>query len=84
MTESELVAVDDMLQQILWMQCFLKVQGHEVQEKIIHQDNKSAILLKLHGKGSSSYQTKHIKIKYFFKKTRWTKVRYLSNTVLQI
>ena len=33
---------------------------------LIYQDNKSAILLEVNGKMSSSKRTKHIKAKYFF------------------
>ena len=33
---------------------------------LIYQDNKSAILLEVNGKMSSSKRTKHIRIKYFF------------------
>ena len=44
-TISELVAVDEMLLQILWTRLFMKLQGIEVLDNIFYQDNKSAILL---------------------------------------
>ena len=64
--ESELIGVDDALPQILWTRYFLEAQGHEVKENIIYQDNKSAILLEVNGKGSSSKRTKHMKVRYYF------------------
>ena len=33
---------------------------------LVQQDNKSAILMEVNGKMSSSKRTKHIRIKYFF------------------
>ncbi len=59
-----------MLPQILWTHYFLEAQGYDIKENIVHQDNKSAILLEINGKGSSSKQTKHIKIRYFFVKDK--------------
>jgi hypothetical protein len=35
-------------------------------DNILHQDNKSAILLERNGKMSSGKRTKHITIQYFF------------------
>jgi hypothetical protein len=65
-TESELVAVDDKMPAVLWTRLFLEAQGYEVNENIIFQDNWSAILLQRNGKASSSKQTKHLNIRYFF------------------
>jgi hypothetical protein len=44
----------------------MKAQGYDVQDNILFQDNKSAILLKKNGKASRSKHTKHINIWYFF------------------
>ncbi len=44
-TISELVAVDEMLAQILWTRLFMTAQGIKVLDNILYQDNKSAILL---------------------------------------
>ncbi len=65
-TESELVAVDDMMSSILWTRFFLKAQGYSVRDNIVFQDNKSSILLERNGKMSSSKRTKHINVRYFF------------------
>ena len=61
-TINKLVAVDEMLAQILWTRLFMKAQGIEVSDNILYQDNKSAILLEKNGRASSSKRTKHIEI----------------------
>ena len=71
-TENKLIAVDDAFPQILWTRYFLEAQGHDIEENVIYQDNKSAIRLELNGKGSSSKRTKHIKIRYFLLRIKWT------------
>ena len=65
-TESELVAVDDIMPLILWTNNFLEAQGFKTNNTIIYQDNKSAILLEKNGKLSSSKRTRHIEARYFF------------------
>lgn len=65
-TETELVGVDDAISNILWSLYFLQEQGCGTTHAIIYQDNKSAILLKSHGKISSGKHMKHINAKYFF------------------
>ncbi len=64
-TICELVAVDKMIGQILWTRLFMQAQGIKVTDNILHQDNKSAILLETNGRASSSKRTKHIKIWYY-------------------
>jgi len=51
--ESEQIAVNDEMPQVLWTQYFLETQGCEVRDSVIHQDNKIAILLEENGCGSS-------------------------------
>ena len=46
----------------------MQAQGWKVNNTIIYQDNKSAILLENDGKLSSTSQTKHINVRYFFLK----------------
>jgi hypothetical protein len=57
-----LVAVDNMVPQILWARLFMKAQGIKVRDSILYQDNKNAILLAENGRASSSKRTKHIEI----------------------
>ena len=44
----------------------MQAQGYEVQDNVLYQDNKSAMLLAKNGKASSTKRTKHINIRYFF------------------
>jgi len=44
-TICEVVAVDDMIPQILWTRLFMQEQGIKVTDNILYQDNKSAMLL---------------------------------------
>ncbi len=66
LTESKLVGIDNMMSLIIWSWNFLKAQGYVVVDNILHQDNRSAILLEQNGKMSSGKRTKHIAIGYFF------------------
>ena len=69
-TENELVAVNEVMPQILWTRYFLESQGYKVHDSVLYQDNQSAILLERNGRGSSSKRTRHINNWYFFKKGR--------------
>ena len=65
-TESEIVAADDVLPQMLWTLYFLEAQGYKIDDNILYQDNKSSILLETNGRGSSGKRTRHINVRYFF------------------
>ena len=65
-TEAKLVTVDDCMSLILWICYFLEAQGYGVDDVIIYQDNKSAILLEQNGQASSTQQTQHLNIRNFF------------------
>lgn len=69
-TEAELVAVDDIMPQVLWTTYFLKSQGYTTDHATVYQDNKSAILLEKNGRASSSKRTRHINVRYLFIKDR--------------
>ena len=56
-TEAELGGVNDVMPQILWTRNFLIAQGVEVTHNILHQDNKSAMILETNGSSSSSRRT---------------------------
>ena len=61
-TEAKLVAVDDCMSQVLWTCYFLEAQGYNINDCIVYQDNKSAILLEQNSRASSSKRTRHINI----------------------
>jgi hypothetical protein len=65
-TEAELVGVNDAMCLIIWTRLFLEAQGYKVKDNVVYQDNQSAMLLENNGKRSSSKNTKHIEIRYFF------------------
>ena len=65
-TEAELVGVDDLMPQILWMRYFLEAHGMKVSGNIVYQDNHSAMKLEKNRRASSGKQTRHINIRYFF------------------
>lgn len=69
-TETEIVAVDDSMPQVLWTNYFMDAQGYKATKTIIYQDNKSAILLETNGRGSSSKRSKHVNVRYYFIKDR--------------
>ena len=65
-TKSEVIAVDDMMDKILWTRLFLKDQGVDITDNILYQDNQSSIRLEKNGKSSSGKRTRAINIRYFF------------------
>ena len=65
-TEAELVGINDVMSMILWTRLFLEAQGYHVVDNILHQDNESTIKLAKNGRCSSSKQTRHIEVRYYF------------------
>ena len=68
-TETEVVATDDVLPQVIWTMYFLTHQGYKC-EHIVMQDNESAIKLEENGQASSGKRTRHMNVRYFFIKDR--------------
>ena len=54
----------------------MKVHGVRIDDNILYQDNKSAILLKKNGRASSSKRTNHIEIRYYYVMDQITKKIY--------
>ena len=69
-TESEIVAVDRYMPEVLWTMYFLQEQGFPVKISKVAQDNQTAQLLETKGKFSSTARTKHVKNKFFFVKDK--------------
>ena len=65
-SETEVIGVDDGMNQVLWTKYFLQGQSYDVKYTTIKQDNKSSILLEENGKMSSTKNTRHILIRYYF------------------
>jgi len=66
-TETELIAVDDILPTVQWAKSFMAEQGYGLQTEIM-EDNCSTMLLMRNGRLSSGKRTKHLDIRYFFVK----------------
>jgi len=67
-TEAEIVAVHDVMPQLMWTGHFLLEQGFCVKESLLYQDNTSSILIEKNGRSSCSKRTRHMNIRYFFVK----------------
>ena len=65
-TEDDIIGMDNAFPQALCTKYFLDTQWYTVEENIMYQENKSAILLETHRKMSSSNHTKQIKVRLFF------------------
>jgi hypothetical protein len=65
-TESEVVAVHDVLPQLIWTGNFLLAQGFHVKESLLYQDNTSSILIEKNGRSSCTKWSQHMNIRYFF------------------
>jgi len=68
--ESELVAVAEYLPYILWFRYFMQAQGYMIENNILYQDNKSAILMERNGRNSCTGNSRHINVRYFWIKDR--------------
>jgi hypothetical protein len=66
-TESELIAVDDVLPTVQWTMKFMEEQGYPL-KTLIKEDNRSTMLLMKNGRLSSGKRTKHLDIRYFYVK----------------
>jgi hypothetical protein len=65
-TETEIIAVDDLMPSLIWTNYFLESQGYTSNNTLLYQDNKSAMLLENNGRKSSSKRTKHINMRFYF------------------
>jgi hypothetical protein len=65
-TEAEVVAVHDVLPQLMWTGNFLSEQGFPVKESLLYQDNTSSILIEKNGRNSCTKRSRHMDIRYFF------------------
>ena len=65
-TEEEIIGADGVMPQMLLTKYLLEAQGYGTEENILYQDNMSAMLLEKNGKKSSTKNTKHINVRYYF------------------
>ena len=55
--EAELVGVNDLMPQILWMKYFLGAQDMNVSDNVVYQDNQGAMKVEKNGRASSGKRT---------------------------
>lgn len=63
-TVAELISLSDGVDYVMWLKQFLKSQGYTMKPVVVHQDNKSTIILAEKGKATNQ-RTRHIDIRYF-------------------
>ena len=64
-TVAELAGTHQFSWRIVSAVVFLECQGHKAQENVLHQDNKSAILLEKNGCTSVSKRTRAVNVRHF-------------------
>ena len=69
-TEAELVGISDYLPYNIQIASFLKEQGYELRENVLHQDNQSAMKMAKNGRNFCTGNSQHVNIRYFFVKDR--------------
>jgi hypothetical protein len=65
-TEAEVVALHDVMPQLIWTGHFLTEQGFNINESLLYQNNMSSILIQKNGRSSSTKRTRHLNIRNFF------------------
>ena len=69
-TEAELVGVSEYLPYHIWLVNFLQRQGYNIKNKIVYQDNQSAIKMEKNGRNSCTGNSRHIDVRFFYLKDR--------------
>ena len=64
-TEAKLLGADNVATQIFWTKHFMEAQGYMIKENILHQDNKSTILLQENGRKSARKRSRALNVGYF-------------------
>ncbi len=70
LTETELVGADMFMPEIIWLLCFIQLQGYEAECIRLYQDNTNSQLLMKNGFFLCGKKTKLIKAKFFFIKNK--------------
>lgn len=72
-TESKVIGMLDYVPYSIWMGYFLAAQGYKIKRNVLYQENQSAILLEKNGRTSCTGNSRHVNIRYFWVKDKWTK-----------
>ena len=65
-----MIGVSDYVSFALWLRHFMQSQGYELQKNYLLQDNQSAIKMERNGRDSTTKNSRHVNIRYFFVKDR--------------
>jgi hypothetical protein len=63
--KAEVAGADNVMPQVQWTLCCLEAQGCKIDNNVLHQDNKSSILLETNRRGSSGKRTRHVNVRHF-------------------
>ena len=69
-TETEVIAVSEHVPYKIWLINFMEAQGYKFKDKVLFQDNMSAMKMEKNGRNSCTGNSRHISIRYFFVKDR--------------
>ena len=83
-TETEVIGVSEYIPFKIWLTNFFEAQGYKLEDKVLYQDNLSAIRMEKNGRNSCTGNSRHISIRYFLLKTEWTRKNLELNTVIQM
>ena len=72
-SESKPMGLDDCMTQVLWRTYFIEDQGYKIDDSIIYQYKKRAMLLEKNGTLCRNKRTNHINVRYCFISNKVTK-----------
>ena len=75
-TETEVIAVSEYVPYKIWLINFMEAQGYKFKDKVLFQDNMSAMRMEKNGRNSCTGNSRHISIRYFFVKDRLDKKEF--------
>ena len=75
-TETEVIAVSKYVPYKIWLINFMEAQGYKFKDKVMFQDNMSAMKMERNGRNSCTGNSRHISIRYFFVKDRLDKKEF--------
>ena len=64
-TKTEVIGVSDIVPVVLWLVNFVKMQGYDMKENILYQDNQSAMKMDKNGRMLFTGNSRHVSIRFF-------------------
>ena len=75
-TETEVIAVSEYVPYKIWLINFMEAQRYKFKDKVLFQDNMSAMKMERNGRNSCTGNSRQISIRYFFVKDRLDKKEF--------